>query len=415
MKASSERKITGWIETSVGNRFYGWYDQDECHLDIPKFLHIYLSGELHVSIKIVESRNSRGDLAHMKNFRTFEFDFEEKLFITGCSNCDISFAIYCEPVSHHIKVLPSLTLQACERAGKLSKGLAFGRVSEDKTAVVGAGGNFFLKSGTNQLESLYVKENSIDVEAWYSLFLDRSLRATDRGIQYIQIIIPEKSSVLYWNVPYTATKGSASFAKLIEKIDSNPMLSSCFLKGFDWIPDEVHSEAIFRAYDSHFSTLGTKMLCSAIVSKFFPDHVSSFIPSGIFFGESAGDLGTRFQATDGYVIEKPPLYSEVRGIDGETLTPELVSRVDPEEGNTGTIRVWKCNNAPIKIKVVCFGDSFFERGEVSGSLSWWFARLFSEFHFYWTSEQPIEYIDLIQPQVVISETIERFLRSVPNT
>ncbi|ATV16436.1 hypothetical protein CFN58_26245 [Pseudomonas avellanae] len=405
--------INGWIEKNIGNNFYGWFGQKDETPGVNKFIHIHVGGILHKSIPVIEATNSRADLATVPNIRVFQFEFDAETFYTECANCNIAFSIYSEPKAYFLKLLPELVLKSSQQKIKSPRGLAFKRESADQTAMLGAGGQIFLRSGTNNLDLLYSNDITIDLDGWYSLFIKRLERSKTNDYQYIQILIPEKTSVLYWSAPYEAHKGSPSFNSLNRQIENTPTLSSHFIKGFDWIPDEVHSESLFRPYDSHFSTLGAKTLVNVFLSKFFEEYVNWLIPTSVYFGNEPGDLGSRFQALDGDVVEKPPFYEELRTPENEIVVPVLVNQYDPVEGNNGTLRVWRCEQAPIKKKVVCFGDSFFERGEVSNTLSWWFSRLFTEFHFCWSPEQSEEYITSVSPDIVISETIERFLTVLP--
>ena len=48
-----------------------------------------------------------------------------------------------------------------------------------------------------------------------------------------------------------------------------------------------------------------------------------------------------------------------------------------------------------------------------GGLSWWFARIFAEFHFVWDPRMDAEYVAAEKPDWVICQTVERFLPSVP--
>jgi hypothetical protein len=100
--------------------------------------------------------------------------------------------------------------------------------------------------------------------------------------------------------------------------------------------------------------------------------------------------------------------------DGERCEPEVINSVDPKEGRIGIRRSWRCPAAPIQMKVLVFGNSFFERGGDSTSLSWWFARIFSEFHFIWSPEMSPEEIEFLKPDLVVGQTIERFMRVVPS-
>ena len=44
---------------------------------------------------------------------------------------------------------------------------------------------------------------------------------------------------------------------------------------------------------------------------------------------------------------------------------------------------------------------------------WWITRLFEEVHFHWNAALDDEQIKAVQPDLVIGQTVERFLPMVP--
>ena len=56
-----------------------------------------------------------------------------------------------------------------------------------------------------------------------------------------------------------------------------------------------------------------------------------------------------------------------------------------------------------------FGNSVFEHGETPLNLSWWCVRFFREFYFFWLPETLPGTVDEIGADVVIAQTVERFL------
>lgn len=123
-----------------------------------------------------------------------------------------------------------------------------------------------------------------------------------------------------------------------------------------------------------------------------------------------GDLGSKFGV--GSFVEHallPP--------DGWRPGPGEPERVDswiPPEGHTGTRMTWVSSVPVVDAHVITFGNSFFERGGAPTGLSWWFARLFREFTFVWSPSVDFTLVDDRKPDVVIAQTVERFLPSVPS-
>lgn len=404
--------IVGWIERNEGDKFFGWLSSSDNLADKHKAVHIYSSGELRWIKRIIIKPAERSDLEAYSNVCLFEFDFGSQEFNEGVSTCAIHFKISCLDTAYPLLVTSHLVSQSVAAIGGPSEGMAFGRISSDGAAVIGAGGKIFLREGSNNVENLYNGDFSINLAGWLNVFQSRHALSAQQNFRYIQIVIPEKSSVMYWNVPFHATKGSAGLNELVKCLDAHPELRGNFISGEDYLPDEVHSEAVFRAFDTHMSTAGCKLLVDTLVERIAPE-IDPFYRLGPFtHGSAPGDIGSRF-LEDGDITERPPLYESLLSLDGEVLAPALISEYDPSEGNIGIQRSWRCANAPFKKRVVCFGGSSFERGEVSSTLSWWCSRLFAEFHFYWDPECRADIVASQSPDIVICQTIERFLTIVP--
>jgi hypothetical protein len=404
--------ITGWIERNSGDNFYGWLSVPDPLVSATKELVVYALNERRWTIPVKLSVNTRPDLALLNNAFIFEFDLEEAAFKKGVSTCTMNFAILCHDLEFTIGVTPQLVLQSTRIHGDANIGLSFGRISSDGVAVVGAGGNVFLKTGTNDVEGMYSNDNVVRISDWLALFHRRNSRSLEKNYRYIQLLIPEKSSVIHWSAPFIASKGSPGLNELVKAVGENFALRRTLVSAADFIPDEVHSEGIFRAFDTHMSTLGAKKLVDVILQRFFPDRNDYYNVGRIVFGHASGDIGGRF-VEDGNVVEKPPLYCELFDKAGRPLNPILIDMYDPPTGNIGIRRSWICEDAPIRQKIVCFGGSSVERGQVSSTLAWWFSRLFSEFHFIWSPESILTIIDELNPDVVVFQTIERFLSVVP--
>lgn len=291
-------------------------------------------------------------------------------------------------------------------------GINCGRKSLDGVAAVGKNGELFLCGGSNDIKNFYSDEIIIDVESWHYLIKQRINFCKKIGVNFIQILIPEKTSVLYWKSPFKAARGSKSLEALAKKINSEEILANSFFNLIDCLNFPEDDEMLFRRYDTHFSTFGCQIFLKNFLEKFFCFSLDEVNPSNSRFIDFGSDLGGRF-SDDGDVLEVLQIYDILRNKEGVVLNPEIIDCYNPEEGHMGMRRVWRCNNAPINKKIICFGNSFFERGNISSNLSWWFCRLFKEFHFIWDNNFDYDYLEKIKPDYVLGQTIERFLRVIP--
>ncbi len=124
-----------------------------------------------------------------------------------------------------------------------------------------------------------------------------------------------------------------------------------------------------------------------------------------------GDLSRRF--CHRYLWDSHIAPANDETLDGGPL-PDLLESYTPSVGrHMGSKRVWRRESAGYDMKVVVFGDSTFGTGVHSAQLSWWASRAFREVHFIWGNALDLDYVAEVQPDLVICQTIERFLGRVP--
>jgi hypothetical protein len=60
-----------------------------------------------------------------------------------------------------------------------------------------------------------------------------------------------------------------------------------------------------------------------------------------------------------------------------------------------------------------FGNSFFHNGNLPNQLSWWAKHFFAELTFVWDPALDWSVVDEVRPDIVVAQTVERFLHRVP--
>jgi hypothetical protein len=294
--------------------------------------------------------------------------------------------------------------------------LGLGAVSEDETAVIGRNGHLFLYQGSNRVLDLYEATCAPQdlVRAWASVYKSRAARLRSQGVPYIQILIPEKSSVLPHLVPYSVSGPSMLWQDVVHSIQMTSVGGDHLVDAHSIMLRTEYPEVTYCLQDSHLSSFGSQVIVEEIIQKYF--GAASYRLGHIEWEDRVGDLGRRFRGANQQVsAEKVRVLDDMSAANGDILAPKLIESIDPADGNQGCRRVWTCDDAPIKSRAVCFGNSFFERGRTSTHLSWWFSRLFREFHFVWSADFDWAYVDRTKPDIVIGQTIERFLRRNPKS
>lgn len=288
--------------------------------------------------------------------------------------------------------------------------LPVGLLSADKSAQLGWGGHLFLIGGTNNLLDLYQDQgdNKADVSAaWVDLFEERSRQLGVRGITYLQTVIPEKLTALRYSAPVVVDGATRLLAGVEDAMRNKQFYQSIFNLFEKW--DDVRPP--YRKNDTHFSTEGARAYFSTLAAQIDPAATGILGQIKLTVSTfSGGDLSDRFFGIPVLAENLWPNPSSVRELE-EVL--QLVDVYNPSKGHQGKRRVWTNNKAPSGLRVLVFGNSFFEDGRNASTLSWWFARGFKEFRFEWSPSFDYDVIDSYKPDVVIGQTIERFLPKVP--
>jgi hypothetical protein len=306
--------------------------------------------------------------------------------------------------------------------------------SPDGSAVVGRNGYLFLYKGSNDVVSLYGQdENSPEVERiaqrWFDLFEARRTLINRFGSQYVQLVIPEKSTILINEAPPELgpiTPVLKTLESLLDKEWGDFSRIIGVPRYYDSILLSLRAASggsPFLRTDSHLSVTGCWQVVLHLLSQIEPllpadreaisravKHIEncSFTKGTMPF---SGDLGGRFSEFKIYELADELDSSSFTEF-GTRITKDVIK--DPKtNAHNGMQIVWRNKDAPIKARVLAFANSFFERGEASRGLSWWFKHLFSEFHFVWSPDVNEALISTFRPDLVVCQTVERFLTFVP--
>ncbi|GGE76971.1 alginate O-acetyltransferase AlgX-related protein [Sphingomonas prati] len=280
-----------------------------------------------------------------------------------------------------------------------------GAMSPDGGTLVGRDGALFLAGGSNAVATLYNRSENDLARAnligrrWNDLFAARRRRMADLGAQYLQLIVPEKQSIQ----GHLMEPPLAGATPLLEAIERNA--DPAYLSTFGLLLNAEQTKRTYRRNDTHLGPFGAQHVAQAIATAV---NVTIPIPTLTKLAVREGDLGGKFNPEIWETVDEP---LEIPG----TIMPARTTIHLPDDGrHIGRHYLFRNAAALSPLKVVCFGNSQFEAGDLPQALTWWAARIFSEFHFIWDPAFDDAYIDRIRPDVVIGQTIERFLDRVPS-
>lgn len=281
--------------------------------------------------------------------------------------------------------------------------LPVGLSSNNGSTTVGRDGALFLLRGrSDDVERLYdrtpdrINQAAEAAEAWRSVLSDRETRLGDR---YLQLLVPEKQSVQGRLMNPEIHQSTPLFEAVCE------IAGASHLPLLEMLKREDLNTPMFRKIDTHLSTDGAEVVARAVCERL---GLKAPIRGQEVIVIRDGDLSRDLLRTP--VWEACEEIKNLRDT-GMPITVESFYPKDREHiGQRHVLR----NDRPLHdLKVICFGNSFMDRGQTSGHLTWWFARIFREFHFIWDPEFDHEYIDQLNPDFVFGQTIERYLHRTP--
>lgn len=272
--------------------------------------------------------------------------------------------------------------------------------SKCAVAITGKSGHLFLHGGSNHVDDLF-RDTDIHcekAEGWCSLIQERQRVASLSGYRYLQIIIPEKQTFL----PDRYYRSIQSPSRLLQIVESAKVGS--YVSIYDTFSSHMNGD-IFYKTDSHFNAIGNFLLFDSLMKHLNVEH--DFSPNFDLLSKYAGDLGSKFYPLK--ILERTKTSSNL---------PEHKRAVEYQympnnKAHVGQKIHWVNSEAPIKQKVLIFGNSFADIGEEQHHLTFWLSYCFEECYFVWAAEFDFAIIENYKPDLVIGQSVERFMRIVP--
>lgn len=277
-----------------------------------------------------------------------------------------------------------------------------GEISNDRSAIVGRDGWCFIYEGSNNYRAAYLDQRLAPLaEEWARLIAQRQSYCDSLGIHFIQIIVPNKATLMPERFPERIGSGMTTILQKL--LDASPAAN--LICPVEEMRQSSVREAIFRRNDSHLTLAGNTFITELI-----------FNASGVDIGyvprievckvNHVGDLGSKFNTPIVESFYAPRFDIGLLNQEKIEKTYEVVI-----EGFNGTKQSFHNPGAPIKKTVLVFGNSFFERNP-SWGISPLFIALFENFHFIWAPRFIVEEVRSLNPDLVLSQTCERFLTKV---
>jgi hypothetical protein len=283
-----------------------------------------------------------------------------------------------------------------------------GAVSFDSNVIVGRDNQLFLYKGSNKLHQQYTgTENSKLIDKWQQLITKRYELLSSKGIKFLQLIVPEKQSILADRYPLDVKTPTVNLRALEGKLKDNKFYYSVYNLFVKLYKNQGQNP--YQNTDTHLSILGASKLVQTILMEL--DESYKIELGELELRRKSGDLGNKL--LNGKLFSEELYITDSKSVFNNEGDLNLIEKFDPINGHSGAMRKWVNTNAPINKSVVIIGNSVCERGTSYFGLSWWLARAFENTTFCWSSAMLPKIIDATKPDYVICQTVERFLPTLP--
>lgn len=243
------------------------------------------------------------------------------------------------------------------------------------------------------------------LDAWGELTDRRSALAERYGAQYLHLVIPEKLTALRRWAPEPVAGATPALAAFAARFADAPWHLDVLRMFAEWQrPDDP-----FPTTDSHLSASGAQAVVSAIADRIAP-KVAPLIDSIVLreLNHAQGDLARLMQL---------PFYSRTLRPDQTQMRRYTIGlkQVQVPAKSIGGAQAfhWTNRTAPAKRKVLIFGGPIAGEGDSPERLTWWLKHFFAEVRLDWRADIDLTLIDEWQPDVIITQTVERDLTAIP--
>lgn len=294
-----------------------------------------------------------------------------------------------------------------------------GLESQDGNVRLGKNGYFFATGGSNQIEKRYTEAQTQqvaiarqkEVDGWKALIRRREEYCASRGIRFHQLIVPDKITVLRKFAPFEVNGATHVLRLLTTELrhDTSYINLLPLFEGWD------SQMSPWRKADTHPTPATMMELTSMILTSLGCN--SQFLSETEFMGRSyhEGDLGRRFfnvPVWDENIEPSSLAGVDISKIEQRQLRDQFSTKTTVNRRN-GVYMKYVNPNPIINKKLIIFGTSTSNYGIHPNQLSWWLKQIFTEYHFIWQTDIEYDIIDQVKPDVVIAQSVERYLARIP--
>ncbi len=285
--------------------------------------------------------------------------------------------------------------------------------------IVGNNNWLYLNNGTNNVSKYYTDNDyfsNSDCIKWVEALEIRQKKLKKFGIDYIHFFVPDKLSIYSEFLPANLNFNITGPVNKLFLYSSN-LINNNFVINLNYYYNQVKNKyKLFWKTDTHWTFYGAFIAFQLILSKLNIEIsnplLHRILNSKVKSVDLILDLGIKLK-------EKPTEKFEIHNFKQNAVRAYANKLVIYNESNQKIIFHRGCNvifknksKDAIQKKVIIFGDSYSEYRE--HLLTGLFAETFYEVHFVWSTSLDYSYIERVKPDILITESAERFMKMIPD-
>jgi hypothetical protein len=289
--------------------------------------------------------------------------------------------------------------------------------NESEDVQVGVDGWLFLTGGTNNVLKYYIDSDyftAVQATHWADLLITRRDRLAAQDIDYLHIAAPDKISVYPEYFRQALPNFERHPIRLLDQILEERGARKLLINPLEAFANCPNRDRLYLKTDTHWSYFAAQLVFQLVSYRIGEARELNILNRNFTPYRRVFDLGSKLVPVveeDSFSITTA---SSVERIHENELAKNFVKNVKSGQpvAHAGINVVFR-NSDPkvIQKTLMIFGDSFMDFQDSNTTIV--FAENFREVHFTWSNQLDYDYIEQIRPDIVISETAERFMIVVP--
>jgi alginate O-acetyltransferase complex protein AlgJ len=283
---------------------------------------------------------------------------------------------------------------------------------------VGINGWLFLTGGTNNVIKYYTDDTYFTISQasqWADLLIARRNRLVTQNITYLHIAAPDKMSVYPEYFQQALPNFDRHPIRLLDQVLQKRGTCDLLINPLGAFAKYPNRDRLYLKTDTHWSYFAAQLLFELVSHRIGEPRTLSILNRNLIRYRRIFDLGSKVVPAveeDNFSVITA---SAVARVHENELAKLFVANGKSEQPVAhGGINVVFRNTDPKAIQktLMIFGDSFMDFQDSNATII--FAENFREVHFTWSNQLDYEYITRVHPEIVVSETAERFMIVVPD-